>query len=175
MNLGFQSTRIKSHLISIKGFEVNESHFEKQAFTLRNQSQTLTIQAPSPLMYNEWITALDYAIKKGRENFDSKINRFHSFTPLRHSSKVNLSFENRQHQCTVIGITKPPPRESAWNALQHSCISQTKTDYQIKGSKRPFMEGVARALESKTNQLKLLKRKDAQIFPTIQRKIRPKR
>ena len=46
---------------------------------------------------------------------------------------------DRCEQATVIGITKPPPKDGAWSALLHSCLRQTQTDYKIKRSERPLL------------------------------------
>ena len=54
---------------------------KKHALTLHNLSQSLTIRAPSPLQYNEWIEAIKLTMQKGSE-FTHK-NRFESFAPIR--------------------------------------------------------------------------------------------
>ena len=54
---------------------------KKHALTLHNLSQSLTIRAPSPLQYNEWIEAINLTMQKSSE-FTHK-NRFESFAPIR--------------------------------------------------------------------------------------------
>ena len=43
---------------------------KKHALTLHNLSQSLTIRAPSPLQYSEWIEAIKLTMQKGKVIID---------------------------------------------------------------------------------------------------------
>ena len=67
-------------VLFFSGFSLKDFS-KKHALTIHNLSQSLTIRAPSPLQYNEWIEAIKLTMQKGSE-FTHK-NRFESFAPIR--------------------------------------------------------------------------------------------
>ena len=61
------------------------------------------------------------------------------------SQRNSIIFQLSRKQRTVIRITQPPPKESAWNALCNNFSKPGLDNYLVKRSKPPLFRALARS------------------------------